>query len=237
MKSHQIVSVCWLFISINISLNDQQFKQSAYTTHTRFDCKIVISKYHKSNDRCNAYNEWRFKFENSNYTPCVTLTWSSHSILVKIGAKVKSPRLELILGIFLIRDDYYLSLGLFMTFSDDLCFANPANCNINLHRSQNNSYLNLQYAPLFIYSNICNMFLYPPGLQAFTYNTERFAQVDGSPKGSSLSPVAPCLYLEVLDRDYFSEVMGADSTWLRYVDCAFLYRFPKKPASKINWIN
>ena len=32
----------------------------------------------------------------------VTLTWSSHSILSKIGAEVKSPRLELILGFVLI---------------------------------------------------------------------------------------------------------------------------------------
>lgn len=40
--------------------------------------------------------------------------------------------------------------------------------------------------------------------------------------GSPLSPVAACLYMEVLERDHFKDIMGADSCWLRYVDDVFV---------------
>lgn len=58
--------------------------------------------------------------------------------------------------------------------------------------------------------------------QAFSYNDKEFAQVDGLAMGSPLSPVAACLYMELLERDNFKEIMGEDSIWLRYVDDVFV---------------
>ena len=39
--------------------------------------------------------------------------------------------------------------------------------------------------------------------------------------GSPLSPVAACLYMELLEKEHF-ENMGADTTWFRYVDGVFI---------------
>ena len=36
--------------------------------------------------------------------------------------------------------------------------------------------------------------------------------------GSPLSVVLACLYMESLEEDFFKDVLGASSTWMRYVD-------------------
>ena len=36
--------------------------------------------------------------------------------------------------------------------------------------------------------------------------------------GSPISPVAACLFMETLERDYFLRIMGRNSHWLRYID-------------------
>ena len=58
--------------------------------------------------------------------------------------------------------------------------------------------------------------------QAFSFGGEEFAQVNGLAMGSPLSPVAACLYLETLEKEHFEEIMGPETTWLRYIDDVFL---------------
>ena len=58
--------------------------------------------------------------------------------------------------------------------------------------------------------------------QAFIYGGEEFAQVNGLAMGSPLSPVAACLYMELLEKEHFENIMGADTTWFRYVDDVFI---------------
>lgn len=52
----------------------------------------------------------------------------------------------------------------------------------------------------------------------FTFNGEEYAQREGLAMGSPLSPVAACLFLEMLEEDQFSKIMGPDTKWYRYVD-------------------
>ena len=52
----------------------------------------------------------------------------------------------------------------------------------------------------------------------FTFNDEEYAQRDGLAMGSPLSPVAACIFMETLEKEEFSKIMGDDTTWLRYVD-------------------
>lgn len=58
--------------------------------------------------------------------------------------------------------------------------------------------------------------------QVFSYNDDEFAQLDGLAMGSPLSPVAACLYMEMLEREHFLDIMGANVTWFRYVDDVFV---------------
>ena len=52
----------------------------------------------------------------------------------------------------------------------------------------------------------------------FMFNQEEYAQYEGLAMGSPLSPVAACLFMETLEADQFSKIMGENTTWLRYVD-------------------
>ena len=54
--------------------------------------------------------------------------------------------------------------------------------------------------------------------ESFTFNDVEYVQHQGLAMGSPLSPVAACLYMEMLEHDHFEEVMGNDSYWMRYVD-------------------
>lgn len=58
--------------------------------------------------------------------------------------------------------------------------------------------------------------------QAFSYDGEESAQVNGLAMGSPLSPVAACLYMEMLEKEHFKDIMGAETSWLRYVDDVFI---------------
>ena len=58
--------------------------------------------------------------------------------------------------------------------------------------------------------------------QGFTFNSEEFAQVRGLAMGSPLSPVAACLYMELMEKEHFQRIMGPHATWFRYVDDVFL---------------
>ena len=58
--------------------------------------------------------------------------------------------------------------------------------------------------------------------QAFAYGEDEYAQVEGLAMGSPLSPVAACLYMEMLEHEQFEHIMGAGTTWLRYVDDIFV---------------
>ena len=54
--------------------------------------------------------------------------------------------------------------------------------------------------------------------QAFSYEEREFAQVNGLAMGSPLSPVAACLYMEMLEKEHFIPIMGPGTIWYRYVD-------------------
>ena len=58
--------------------------------------------------------------------------------------------------------------------------------------------------------------------QAFAFNDEEFAQVNGLAMGSPLSPVAACLYMEMLEKEHFKGILGTANVWLRYVDDGFV---------------
>lgn len=53
---------------------------------------------------------------------------------------------------------------------------------------------------------------------AFSFNDNEYAQISGLAMGSPLSPVAACLYLECLEEEHYSQIMGEECTWIRYVD-------------------
>ena len=54
--------------------------------------------------------------------------------------------------------------------------------------------------------------------QTFSFSDEEFSQIHGLAMGSPLSPVAACLYMEVMETDHFLNIMGEDVTWHRYID-------------------
>ena len=58
--------------------------------------------------------------------------------------------------------------------------------------------------------------------QAFAYGDDEFAQVHGLAMGSPLSPVAACLFMEMIEKDHFQRIMGTNSVWFRYVDDVFV---------------
>ena len=51
----------------------------------------------------------------------------------------------------------------------------------------------------------------------FIFNEEECAQLEGLAMGSPLSPVAACLFMEMLE-DQFTKIMGRDTNWFRYID-------------------
>ena len=54
--------------------------------------------------------------------------------------------------------------------------------------------------------------------ECFVFNENKYKQIFGLPMGSPISPVAACLFMETLERDYFLRIMGRNSHWLRYID-------------------
>ncbi|XP_076042137.1 uncharacterized protein LOC143026032 [Oratosquilla oratoria] len=50
---------------------------------------------------------------------------------------------------------------------------------------------------------------------SFIFNNEEYFQCRGLAMGSPLSCVLASLYMEVLERDHFTTLMGQDTTWLR----------------------
>lgn len=52
----------------------------------------------------------------------------------------------------------------------------------------------------------------------FCFNGTEYVQHSGLAMGSPLSPIGACLYMEELEQSHFLKIMGADSTWMRYVD-------------------
>ncbi|XP_076055136.1 telomerase reverse transcriptase-like [Oratosquilla oratoria] len=53
---------------------------------------------------------------------------------------------------------------------------------------------------------------------SFIFNNEEYFQCRGLAMRSPLSCVLASLYMEVLERDHFTNIMGQDTTWLWYVD-------------------
>ena len=53
---------------------------------------------------------------------------------------------------------------------------------------------------------------------SFKFEDEEYFQHSGFAMGSPLSPVAVCLYLEMLEERHFLNIMGQETVWLRYVD-------------------
>ena len=54
--------------------------------------------------------------------------------------------------------------------------------------------------------------------QVFSFNGREFSQIHGLAMGSPLSPVAACLYMEMMEKDHFLNIMGPDVVWHRYID-------------------
>ena len=54
--------------------------------------------------------------------------------------------------------------------------------------------------------------------QAFTFHDDEYSQIHGLAMGSPLSPVAACLFMEMMERDHFLDIMGEESIWYRYID-------------------
>ena len=52
----------------------------------------------------------------------------------------------------------------------------------------------------------------------FIYNKQEYLQHNGLPMGSPLSPVLSCLFMELLEIEYFLRIMGRNVLWVRYVD-------------------
>ena len=50
------------------------------------------------------------------------------------------------------------------------------------------------------------------------FNSQEFSQIHGLAMGSLLSPVAACLYMEMMEKDHFLNIMGADVVWHKYID-------------------
>ena len=52
----------------------------------------------------------------------------------------------------------------------------------------------------------------------FMFEEQEYAQQYGLAMGSPLSPAAACLFMELLEQEQFKNIMGPETTWLRYVD-------------------
>ena len=52
----------------------------------------------------------------------------------------------------------------------------------------------------------------------FTFEGEEYSQHTGLAMGSPLSPVAACLYLEMLEQEHYLNIMGPETLWMRYID-------------------
>ena len=52
----------------------------------------------------------------------------------------------------------------------------------------------------------------------FVFDNEEYVQHEGLAMGSPLSPVAACLFMEMLENEEYGKIMGEDTTWFRYVD-------------------
>ena len=52
----------------------------------------------------------------------------------------------------------------------------------------------------------------------FTFNGQEYHQHNGLPMGSPLSPVMACLFMKVLETEKFLNIIGRNSTWVRYID-------------------
>ena len=52
----------------------------------------------------------------------------------------------------------------------------------------------------------------------FRFEDKEYCQHSGLAMGSPLSPVAACLYLEMLEEKHFLNIMGPDTLWMRYID-------------------
>lgn len=53
---------------------------------------------------------------------------------------------------------------------------------------------------------------------AFIFEGHEYVQQYGLAMGSPLSPAAACLFMELLEEEKFKNIMGQETTWLRYVD-------------------
>ncbi|XP_076062448.1 uncharacterized protein LOC143037780 [Oratosquilla oratoria] len=73
---------------------------------------------------------------------------------------------------------------------------------------------------------------------SFIFNNEEYFQCRGLAIGSPLSCVLASLYMEVLERDHFTNIMGQDTTWLRYVDDVLaLTPWESDLSNKLNMLN
>ena len=52
----------------------------------------------------------------------------------------------------------------------------------------------------------------------FIFNDNEYAQHEGLAMGSPLSPVAACLFMEMLESEQFTRILGEETAWFRYVD-------------------
>ena len=50
------------------------------------------------------------------------------------------------------------------------------------------------------------------------FEEHEYAQQYGLAMGSPLSPAAACLFMELLEEEKFKNIMGEETTWIRYVD-------------------
>lgn len=50
------------------------------------------------------------------------------------------------------------------------------------------------------------------------FDSQVYYQHSGLAMGSLLSPVAACLYIELLEKHHYLKIVGSDITWFRYVD-------------------
>ena len=52
----------------------------------------------------------------------------------------------------------------------------------------------------------------------FTFENNEYQQINGLAMGSPLSAVLACLYMETMEEDFYKNIVGENSTWVRYVD-------------------
>ena len=52
----------------------------------------------------------------------------------------------------------------------------------------------------------------------FMFEEQEYAQQYGLAVGSPLSVAAACLFMELLEQEQYENIMGPETTWMRYVD-------------------